>query len=166
MRWMLTLALTVAAVSLTVLGPRQVALTAAESAALTGTVKSAEEGAMEGVVVSARRTGAHFYVSVTSDEKGRYTFPATHLEPGEYTVTIRATGWDLTPIGKVTLTKGKAATQDLALVKTKDLSSQLSSREWALSMPGTDALKRRGLGRTAASKAASRSVSLAADLLK
>ena len=95
----------------------QVALTAAESAALTGTVKSAEEGAMEGVVVSARRTGAHFYVSVTSDEKGRYTFPATHLEPGEYTVTIRATGWDLTPIGKVTLTKGKAATQDLAGLK-------------------------------------------------
>lgn len=142
MRWMLTLALTAAAVSLAFLTPRQAALTAAEASALTGTVKSAEEGPMEGVVVSARRTGAHFYVSVTSDDKGRYAFPATHLEPGEYTVTIRATGWDLTPIGKVTLVKGKAATQDLSLVKTKDLSSQLSSREWALSMPGTDKQKR------------------------
>jgi len=142
MRWILTVTLTVAAVSLAVLGPRQVGLTAAEAAALTGTVKSAQEGAMEGVVVSARRAGANFYVSVTSDAQGRYTFPATHLEPGEYTVTIRATGWDLTPIGKVTLSKGKAATQDLSLVKTKDLASQLSSREWTLSMPGSDALKR------------------------
>lgn len=141
MRWMLTLTLTVAT-AVAVFGPRQATLSAADAAALTGTVRSAEEGAMEGVVVIARRTGANFYVSVTSDEKGRYVFPATHLEPGEYTVTIRATGWDLTPIGKVTLARGKAATQDLALVKTADLTKQLSSREWALSMPGTDALKR------------------------
>jgi streptogramin lyase len=142
MRWTLTFTLTAAAVLLAVLGPRQAALRAADAAALTGTVKSAEEGAMEGVVVSARRTGAHFYVSVTTDDKGRYAFPATHLEPGEYTVTIRATGWDLSPIGKVTLAKGKAASQDLALVKTKDLTSQLSSREWALSMPGDARMKR------------------------
>lgn len=142
MRWMLTCTLTVAAVALTVFGPRQIALKAADAAALTGTVRSAEEGAMEGVVVSARRTGASFYVSVTSDDKGRYAFPATHLEPGEYTVSIRVTGWDLTPVGKVTLAKGKTATQDLALVKTKDLASQLSSREWALSMPGSDKAKR------------------------
>jgi len=142
MRWMLTLTMTVAAATLTVLTPRQAALTAAEASALAGTVKSTEEGPMEGVVVSARRTGAHFYVSVTSDDKGRYAFPATHLEPGEYTVAIRATGWDLTPPGTVTLARGETAAQDLSLVRTKDLSSQLSSREWALSMPGTDKQKR------------------------
>ncbi len=143
MRWMLVLAGLAAGIATTAMWPPDFTLTAADApAALTGTVRSAEEGAMEGVVVSARRTGASFYVSVTSDDKGQYAFPATHLEPGEYTVTIRATGWDLTPIGTVTLAKGKTASQDLSLVKTKDLTRQLSSREWTLSMPGPDALKR------------------------
>jgi virginiamycin B lyase len=117
-------------------------LSAADApAALTGVVRSSEEGAMEGVIVTARRTGANFYVSVTSDEKGRYIFPATHLEPGEYTLATRATGWDLVALGQLTLARGKATTQDLSLETTKDLSRQLSSREWTLSMPGSDDLK-------------------------
>src|SRR5258705_13200044 len=68
---------------------------AADQAAVAGPVSSREEGKMEGVVVSARRDGANFTVSVVSDEKGRYTFPRTHLEPGSYTVTIRAVGYEL-----------------------------------------------------------------------
>ncbi|MGE0447568.1 MAG: carboxypeptidase regulatory-like domain-containing protein [Vicinamibacterales bacterium] len=142
MRWMMTFTLTVAAALMAVTGFRPVELRAADAAALTGTVRSADEGAMEGVVVSARRAGAHFYVSVTSDAKGRYAFPRTHLEPGTYTVTIRATGYDLTDPGPVTLAAGRTTTQDLALVKTADLTKQLSSREWALSMPGTPQQKR------------------------
>lgn len=142
MRWLLTFTLTASAVLMAVTGSRPIGLRAADAAALTGTVRSAEEGAMEGVVVSARRAGAHFYVSVTSDAKGRYAFPRTHLEPGTYAVTIRATGYDLTDPGPVMVAAGKTATKDLGLVKTADLTKQLSSREWTLSMPGSDALKK------------------------
>ncbi len=44
-------------------------------AALTGQVSSAKEGAMEGVVVSAKKAGGTITVSVISDDKGRYSLP-------------------------------------------------------------------------------------------
>ncbi len=105
-------------------------------AALTGVVSSQEEGKMEGVVVSARRDGANFTVSVVSDAQGRYSFPRTHLEPGKYTITTRATAYELTDPGPVTVAAGKAATADLKLQKSKDPGYQLSSAEWAASFPG------------------------------
>jgi len=54
-------------------------------AALAGQVSSAKEGAMEGVVVSAKKAGGTITVSVVTDEKGRYSFPAARtgqLPPG------------------------------------------------------------------------------------
>src|SRR5262245_14054176 len=104
---------------------------------LSGTVTSREEGKMEGVVVNARRDGANFTVSVVSDAGGRYSFPRTHLEPGRYTLTIRAVGYDLVNPGAVDLAAKEAATRDLSLQKTRDLASQLSSLEWIQSAPGT-----------------------------
>ena len=50
-------------------------------AALSGVVSSQEEGKMEGVVVTARRDGTNFDVSVVSDAQGKYSFPRTHLAP-------------------------------------------------------------------------------------
>ena len=92
---------------------------------------------MEGVVVTARRQGAPFTVSVMSNAGGVYSFPRTHLEPGAYDVTIRAAGYDLTRPGRVEVTPNTPATLDLKLQETADLASQLSSREWLMSMPGT-----------------------------
>ena len=60
-------------------------------ASLTGVVSSQEEGKMEGVLVTARREGATFSVSVVSDAQGQYSFPRSHLEPGKYTLAMRAT---------------------------------------------------------------------------
>jgi virginiamycin B lyase len=48
-------------------------------AALGGQVSSAKEGAMEGVVVSAKKAGGTVTVSVVSDAKGHYSFPASRL---------------------------------------------------------------------------------------
>ena len=104
-------------------------------AALTGVVSSAKEGKMEGVVVTARREGATFSISVITAAEGKYVFPASHLGPGKYSVTLRATGYDLPEAGSVDVAAGKAAKLDLTLVETKDLSKQLTSREWALSLP-------------------------------
>ena len=113
---------------------------AAGPAALTGQVTSAE-GAMEGVVVTARKTGGKTAISVTSDAQGHYSFPADRLEPGEYSIKIRAVGYDLN--GKATATVGqdKAANIDLKLDKTKNLSRQLTNAEWMMSMPGTEEQK-------------------------
>ncbi len=110
---------------------------ASDPAALSGVVSSQQEGLMEGVVVNARRDGANFTVSVVSDAQGKYSFPQTHLEPGTYALTIRAIGYDLKGPGSVTIAAGKTSNADLKLVKTKDLASQLSSIEWAMSVPGT-----------------------------
>ena len=67
----------------------------AQSAALTGQVSSADEPAMEGVLVSARKAGAAVTVTVVSNQQGRYSFPADRLEPGSYAISIRAIGYKL-----------------------------------------------------------------------
>ena len=64
-------------------------------AALSGQVSSAGEGAMEGVLVSAKKAGATITITVVSDEQGRFSFPAAKLAPGHYTLSIRAIGYDL-----------------------------------------------------------------------
>ncbi len=63
--------------------------------ALTGQVTSAEEGAMEGVLVSAKKAGSTITITVVSDAQGRYSFPAGKLAPGQYALRIRAVGYDL-----------------------------------------------------------------------
>ena len=113
----------------------------AAGTALRGVVSSQAEGNMEGVVVSARRGGANFTVSVVSDAQGRYSFPRTHLDAGTYTVTTRAVGYDLNDPGPVEVAASQPASLDLRLQPTTDLGSQLSSIEWAMSMPGTTAEK-------------------------
>ena len=52
---------------------------AQSAAALSGQVNSAEEGAMEGVVVSAKRDGSSITISVVTDAQGRFAFPAARL---------------------------------------------------------------------------------------
>ena len=65
---------------------------AQNGAAITGTVASAT-GPLEGVLVTAKKDGAKIAITVVSDEKGRYSFPANRLEPGKYNLKIRATGF-------------------------------------------------------------------------
>ena len=105
--------------------------------ALGGVVSSEAEGKMEGVLVTARREGAIFTVTVVSDAQGRYGFPRTHLDAGKYAIAIRAVGYDLASPGSVDVTPGAAASLDLKLQKTKDISRQLTSGEWMLNMPGS-----------------------------
>src|SRR5215468_616250 len=42
--------------------------------ALTGRVSSAEEGPMEGVLISAKKPGTTMTITVVSDDQGRYQF--------------------------------------------------------------------------------------------
>ena len=110
--------------------------------ALRGTVSSAEEGPMEGVVVSAHGGSSTITVSVVSDALGHYSFPAAKLGSGAYTLSIRAAGYDLDGSNSVTLGTG-TTTADLHLKKTTDLAAQLSNGDWLNSIPGTPAEKSR-----------------------
>src|SRR5258708_35607035 len=114
---------------------------ARDSAALTGHVTSAEEGAMEGVLVSVKKNGSPVTVTVVTDQQGRYRFPRSRLEPGSYAVRIRAPGYDLSNATSVDVAVDKTTTANLKLQKARDLASQLSNAEWFASIPGTDAQK-------------------------
>jgi hypothetical protein len=65
------------------------------AAKLSGQITSAEEGNMEGVVVSAKKAGSTITISVVSDAQGNFSFPASKIEPGEYSLRIRAIGFEL-----------------------------------------------------------------------
>jgi virginiamycin B lyase len=106
--------------------------------ALTGVVTSAEEGRMEGVLVSARKTGSPITITVVSDANGRYKFPAAKISPGSYALRIRAVGYDLEGPNAVEAMAGKTVTTDLSLRRTSDLAAQLSNAEWLASVPGTE----------------------------
>jgi streptogramin lyase len=109
---------------------------------LTGEVRSAEEGPMSGVTVTATRDKSTISVTVVTDDKGRYRFPADRLAPGTYSLTIRAVGYDLDGKPTANVAAEQIVTADIKLKKTRNLVAQLTSAEWLASWPGTDAEKR------------------------
>jgi streptogramin lyase len=108
--------------------------------ALTGTVTAGPE-ALEGVLVSARKSGSTITVTVVSGKDGHYSFPAAKLEAGTYALRIRAVGYDLDGPTQVSVVADKTTTADIALRAAQDIASQLTNAEWLASMPGTDAQK-------------------------
>jgi virginiamycin B lyase len=107
--------------------------------ALQGTVSSVQEGAMEGVLVSAKRAGSTITTTVVTDEKGHYAFSASRLQPGHYDITIRAVGYRLQAPKAAEVAEGGAASADIVLEKVTDLhqlAGQLTNAEWLNSMPG------------------------------
>ena len=114
----------------------------APAPALSGTIASDREGAMEGVLVSARREGSTITVTVVSDARGEFAFPASRLEPGQYRLTIRASGYALAEPAAVDLTDEKPARADLKLKDAPVTPDQLTNAEWMASAPGPDQFKR------------------------
>src|SRR5580698_4588131 len=106
--------------------------------ALSGQVSSAEEGAMEGVLVSAKKEGTTITTTVVTNDKGQFSFPADRIEPGHYNITIRAAGYNLVGPREVDVAGGAAASADLKLAKAKNVHAQLSNAEWLASAPGND----------------------------
>ena len=99
-------------------------------------MSSAEDGAMEGVVVSAKKEGSTVTVSVISDAEGKFNFPAAKLASGQYALKIRAIGYELD--GPKTVQVGSdGAPIAIKLRKTGNLAAQLTNGEWVMSVPGT-----------------------------
>ncbi len=117
-------------------------LQAQSGISLTGRVTSAEEGPMEGVVVTASKEGSSISVSVVTDHTGRYNFPESKLYDGDYALKIRAIGYELLGPTAIDVRPGVTAGADVRLVKTENLAAQLTNAEWLASMPGSDAQKK------------------------
>ena len=132
--------------ALALAGPGLLPAQAQTPAALTGQVSSGEEGPMEGVLISAKKAGSTVTITVVSDAQGNYSFPAAKLEPGQYSLRIRAVGYDLDRPASVDVAAQQPAKYDLKLRKTEDLAAQLSNAEWLASFPGTDQQKNAMLG--------------------
>ena len=115
---------------------------AQNAGALSGEVTSAKEGAMEGVVVSAKKDGATITVSVVSDDKGHFGFPASRLDPGHYAIGIRATGYDLDGPKDADHRRGARGQDRRHAQAGAQLDAQMTNAEWLQSMPGTDEQKR------------------------
>jgi len=106
--------------------------------ALTGKVTSQAEGAMEGVIVGAKKEGSTVTTWVVSNSQGQYSFPRDRMEPGKYAISIRAVGYEL-PKTSVDVT-AEPTQQDLQLNKVTSNSKlvmQLSNGELLNSVPGT-----------------------------
>src|SRR5579864_8026798 len=108
------------------------------SAALTGKVSSQAEGAMEGVIVGAKKMGSPITIWVVSNAQGQYTFPRERLESGKYAIAVRAVGYELP---KTSVDVAAEPTQlDLQLNKVTNTSKvvmQMSNGELIMSVPGT-----------------------------
>jgi streptogramin lyase len=127
----------ISALAVTGLAPAQ----AQTAAGLTGQVTSAQEGAMEGVLVSAKKAGSTITTTVVSNDKGQYSFPADRLEGGHYTITIRAAGYDLDGAKAIDIAAGAPSTADLKLVKARNIAQQMTNADWLISAPGEDRIK-------------------------
>ena len=72
----------VVALSLSLLGPASSQNAQNAPPALSGLVSSAEEGPMEGVLVSAQRADSTITITVVSGADGRFSFPADKIPAG------------------------------------------------------------------------------------
>jgi streptogramin lyase len=113
--------------------------------ALAGTVRSTAEGPMEGVLISAKRDGSTITTTVVTNASGVYAFPRTRLEPGLYTVSIRAVGYaaEISPKRSVTVTPTATSRLNLNLRQSNvlELALQLTDPEWFMSYPISDQAK-------------------------
>src|ERR1700743_2949653 len=96
------------------------AASAQTNAALTGTVSSEKEGLMEGVVVSAKKAGSTITISVPTASKGQFSFPASKIGPGQYTISTRAIGYDLEGPKTAEVPAGQTAKIEIKLAATKN----------------------------------------------
>src|SRR5215468_10108573 len=122
-------------------GLAAVSANAQTAAALSGKVSSSEEGLMEGVLVSARKEGSTVTTTVVSNAKGEFSFSADRMQPGHYSVAIRAAGYSLAGPKQIDVAAGAPATAEVKLAKAKSIQAQLSNGEWIMSAPGDERIK-------------------------
>jgi virginiamycin B lyase len=136
------LGITLVAIISFVFAPRLIRAANSSGVALSGQVSSDREGAMGGVVVGAKKDGSTITIDVVSDDTGHFAFPSSKLEPGQYSLKVRAVGYEMEDSKTAAVASGATATADIKLRPARNLAAQLNNAEWLMSMPGTDAQKK------------------------
>src|SRR2546423_14006659 len=103
-------------ISLGMISLLALAVSTADAATITGTVKGPDGQAFRGAFVQARNAKTKITVSVLSDNQGNYRVP--DLGPGDYRVSIRAPGFSAAPRSDVKLSAEQSATYDFGLAKS------------------------------------------------
>src|SRR5205809_6826982 len=97
-----------------ILGSLGVAAAApAPAATITGTVKGPDGAPFRAAFVQARHAGLKMTVSVLTDNQGKYV--VENLPAGDYTLGIRAIGYEAEPKNAIKLTAEQNLAQDFAL---------------------------------------------------
>src|SRR6266566_6571724 len=98
------------------------AQSAPATAILSGTVKSSDGKALEGVGVSARNAAETFTTTVYTDQSGRYFFPP--VSGGQYKIWAQAVGFE-TAVAEAELAGGSKKQVELTLPVLADFHKQL-----------------------------------------
>jgi streptogramin lyase len=118
-------------------------LAANENTSLGGKVGSQTEGAMEGVLIGAKKAGTAVGVWVVSNARGEYAFPRERLTPGKYTIRARAVGYELPQTSvEVAGEPTRLNLELLPVARKMKLAAQLSNAELLMSIPGSPQDKR------------------------
>ncbi len=112
------------------------------AAALSGQVSSAEEGAMEGVLVSAKKDGSTITTTVVTNDKGQYSFPAgpararalQHHHPRRRLQAGR-------PEAGRRRRRRRGDRRSQARQDARTCRGSSPTREWLVSAPGSDQIK-------------------------
>lgn len=112
----------------------------APAPAITGTIRTSDGHAMEGVTVSAAAVGGTITTSVYSDDQGRFYFPA--LLGGKYRVWAQAVGYQANRT-QLDLVPMRPAHQNFTLKAIENFERQLTSPEWLSSLPDENSEDRR-----------------------
>ena len=83
-------------------------------------VTSDAEGAMEGVVVSAKKAGSTVTVSVITDAQGHYRFPANRLGAGKYSSRSARSAMTLRAPASADVADEQTTTVDLKLAQDEE----------------------------------------------
>ena len=108
----------------------------AATGTITGSVKSADGTAMEGVGVSARHQSQTWTTTVYTNRAGNFAFPA--LPPGQYRLWAQTVGFEAASADQA-LGGGGRVQQNFSLktAPPEIVERQLSGSEWLASLPET-----------------------------
>src|SRR5260370_41994308 len=97
---------------------------------------------MEGVLGGGRKDASPIPIAVVTDADGLYSFPASRLAPGQYSLKIRAVGYEMDAPKSVEVAAGATAPPDIKLRPARNPAAPLNNADAPMSMPRTDAQKK------------------------
>src|SRR6266849_131769 len=112
---------------------------AADNSLLGGRITTSDKQAASGIPIRAHRDDTNITVSVYTNSRGEYSFPAwSDLSPGSYSVAIVLP--DFEPVNRegVMLTAEKTVRLDLTLQRRQPSLVDATAAEIAMAEPGTD----------------------------